>query len=97
MRSRSADRIENLIANYEIDVCTIGPERVVAGQPETWARLPPAVLSAKNSISETGVQVSACPHASPRCGDRYPFAVLDLVQCSGRWIYLDNRIRDHTP
>jgi hypothetical protein len=31
MWGRSADRIDNLITNYKVDVRTIGPERVVAG------------------------------------------------------------------
>ena len=29
MRSRAADRIDDFIANHKIDVCTIGPERIV--------------------------------------------------------------------
>jgi hypothetical protein len=79
MRSRSADRIENLIANYEIDVCTIGPERVVAGQPETWARLPPAVLSTYHSVSEAGIEMRSRPNATPRRRNRYPLALPDFM------------------
>jgi hypothetical protein len=86
MRSRSADRIENLVANYEVDVCTIGPERLVAGQSEIWARLPPTVLSTYHSVSEAGIEMRSRPDASSRRGDRYPFVLLDLVQCGGRRI-----------
>ena len=66
MRGCSADRIENLIANYEIDVCTIGPERVVAGQSEIWTRLPPTVLSTHYSISKAGIEARSRPDASLR-------------------------------
>src|SRR5215472_2381740 len=97
MRGRSADRIENLIANYEVDVSAIGPERIVAGQPEIWTGLPPAVLRANHPISDTGVQMSTRPDASSRRRDRYPLARLDFIQCSGRRIHLDHRMRDHAP
>ena len=59
MWGRSADWIDDLIANHEVEVCTIRPERVVTGQPEIWTGLPPAALSANNPISETAVQVCA--------------------------------------
>jgi hypothetical protein len=39
----SADRIEKLIANHKVDVCTIGPERIVTGQSKIWTGLPPTV------------------------------------------------------
>ena len=66
MWGRSADWIEHLIANHKIDVCTIGSERVVAGQPQIWAGLPPPMLSADNPISETGIEVCASPDSPPR-------------------------------
>jgi hypothetical protein len=46
MRGSTADRIEDLIANHKVDVCTIGPERVITRQPEIRTGLPPAVLPA---------------------------------------------------
>ena len=59
MTSRSADRIESLVANHKIDIRPIRPERVVTRQPVVWTGLPPAVLSANYPISETGVKVPA--------------------------------------
>jgi len=83
MRGSTADRIENLIADHKVDVCTIGPERIVTGQPEIWTGLPPAVLSANNPISEAGIQVRTRPNGSPWRRDRYPFVLLDVVQRCG--------------
>jgi hypothetical protein len=79
MWGRSANWIEHLIANHKIYVCTIRTERVVAGHPQVWTGLSPAVLSADNPISETGIEVCASPDSPPRSSDRYPFALLDLV------------------
>jgi hypothetical protein len=79
MWGRSANWIEHLIANHKVYVCTIGPERIVTGQPEIWTGLPPAVLSTNNPISEAGVQVRTRPNGSPWRRDRYPFALLDLA------------------
>jgi hypothetical protein len=31
MRGSTADRVERLIADHKVDVCTIGPERIVTG------------------------------------------------------------------
>ena len=97
MWGRSANWIEHLIANHKVDVRSLRTERVVTSQTEIWTGLPPAVLSADNPISETGIEVCASPDSPPRSSDRYPFALLDLAECSGRWIHLDNRVRDHTP
>ena len=54
------------------------------------------MLTANNPISKASVQVRASPNASPRCRDRYPFVLLDLVNCGGRRIYFDHRIRNYT-
>ena len=69
MWGRSADRVEKLIANHEINVCTIGTERVVAGQSEIWTRLPPAVLSTHHPISEAGIEMRSRSNGSPRRRD----------------------------
>src|SRR5258708_32631675 len=93
MGGRSADRIENLIANHQVDVCTLGPERIVTRQPEIWTGLPPTVLSTQDSISEAGIEVCSRPNAPPWRRNQYPLALPDLMPCCGLPIHFDDCVR----
>src|SRR5262249_36915636 len=85
VRGRTADGVGRLDADRQVDVGTIGVERIVAGQLQFGAGLPPAVPRGDDAVGQLRIELSPGPHPAVRRRDRQPIALPDTVGGSGRW------------
>src|SRR5580693_545302 len=74
MRCCPADRVERLGADEQVEVGTQGPERVIAGDIDLDASLPPAVFADGHARVQVAVEPSTGAHGALRRLDRYPVA-----------------------
>jgi len=71
---RAADGVTSFAADKQIEVGSIGTERVIALLVNFFARLPPAVLAAYDTSIETFVDANASADTSLRGLDCHPIA-----------------------
>src|SRR5271166_5949760 len=75
LRRRTADGIEDIAADEEVEVGAIRPEGVVARGADFRASLPPAMLADRHSGIEVCIEARAGSHTALRRFDRNPVAL----------------------
>jgi len=97
VRDRAADRVDRLVADNQVEVCSVRTERVIAGHAKVRACLPPAVLAADDMRLKCVIHLGTRPHAASRCLNVYPVAGADTALAGSRRVQLDLRIESLPP
>ena len=84
MRCGTADGVGRLGADRQIDVGAVGVERVVPGQVQFGASLPPAVPCREDAVGQCRVEMRPRAHPATRRRDRQPIALADITSGRGR-------------
>ena len=92
MRCRAADWVHRCASDQQIEVRAQRSERVVAGRPELWASLPPAVLSDDDARIEMLVEPRSGAHTALWGLHRYPVAGGNAARVGRRGMKLDFRM-----
>src|SRR5438876_805710 len=83
---RAADRVDRLVADNQVEVCSLRTERVIAGHANVRACLPPAMLAADDMRLKGVIHPGTRPHAPSRCLNAYPVAGVDPALAGSRWV-----------
>src|SRR5438876_5793278 len=77
--NRAADRVDRLVADNQVEVCSVRLERVIAGHAKVRACLPPAVLAADDIGRKCVIHPGTRPHAASRSLTVHPVARADTA------------------
>src|SRR5690606_9415824 len=97
MWNRSADGVDGLIADNDIQIGAVCAEGVIAGCAHVRAGLPPAMLPADDIWRQRVVKPGARPHAAFGRVDAHPIAGGDVPLGSGCWVQFDLRVEGKSP
>ena len=92
MRDRAADWVDRLVADNQVEVCSIRTERVIAGHANVRACLPPAMLAADDMRLKCVIHLGPRPHTASRGLNVYPVARADPALAGSQGVQLDLRI-----
>ena len=85
VRGSAADRVGRLDADRQVYVGAVGIERIVTGELQFGAGLPPAVPRGDDAVRQSRIELSTGTHPGARRCDRQPIALADTASGSGRW------------
>src|SRR5215813_4194189 len=83
MRDGPAHGIDRRVADDQVEIGAVRPERIVTRRADLGTRLPPAVLAAHDPRIETLVQTDTGSHSTLWRLDSHPFSCMNAALGSG--------------